>query len=48
MSFEMNSILIGEQIWNTRFLIKEEVRVNINVFQEETLDGAGMNLEASP
>jgi hypothetical protein len=39
---------MGEQIWNTLFHIKEEVRVNNYVFQEETLDGIGMNLEAFP
>jgi hypothetical protein len=46
MSFEINSILTGEEIWNKRFLIKE-VQVNNYVFQEETLDGIGMSLEAS-
>jgi len=40
--------LKGEQIWNTGFLIKGEVRMNNYVFQEETLDGIGMNLETSP
>jgi len=48
MSFEINSILTGEQIWNKGFLIKGEVRMNNYVFQEEALDGIGMNLETSP
>jgi hypothetical protein len=47
MSFEINSILTGEEIWSKRFLIKE-VRVNNYVLHEETLDSIGMSLEDSP